>query len=336
MRVDTARLVLVASRPRMGSKYLVLVGFSERVGSRFGASYAPGASILDFRSIAFLSLLVGLGAGCPSPKIDRHKSQTRVELAYDALRANELDIAEKEASAALGYNPKNEVAHNVLGLADQLRAARAGLLIEFDDCLEGLDAEVIQTERDKALLSADRHFADAIKLSPDYGEAFANRGNVALQMRDFEAASGFLKTALEFHGRLQSTGATRAHLGWAHFQQGEYPQAAKELRQALQFSPELCIALYRLGRVYFARQEWNNAEERFTAVTNLPRCQMQEAYLYLSKTQAAIGRGSDAQASAQKCVSLAPKSCASRQCTEVAQAGFAQPTEQPEGDSSSR
>ncbi len=289
------RLPLVVFTLSMSSKYPIFSGF--------------------FACAAVLAS-VGL-SGCPQKNIDTAKSQTRIELAYDALRANQLEIAEKEANAALGYNPNNAVAYNVLGLADQIRAARAGLLIEFDDCLQGLDAEVIQNERDRALTNADAHFAQAIRLAPDYGEAFANRGNIALQMEEYDRAQELLMTALGFHGRLQSIGATRAHLGWAYFQQGNFPQAAKELRQALQFSPELCIALYRLGRVYFARQEWNNAEERFTAVTKLPRCQMQEAYLYLSKTQAALGQTTESQKSAQQCVALAAKSCLSRKCSTL-------------------
>lgn len=256
---------------------------------------------------------------CPGgTTVDKSKSATRLDLAVEALRAGNLSVAEREANAALGFNPGNEQAHNILGLTDQVRANQAGLLVEFNDCLEGLDAEVLVRERDEGLAAADAHFQKAIGVLPKYGDAWANRGVVALQIEDYDNATKFFTNALEFRERLQPQhiGTTRAHLGWVKFQLGDLPGAAKEFRQALQFDPDHCISLYRLGRVYFARQEWNNAMERFQRVTALPKCKMQEAFLYLSKTEAALGKSEEAARSAATCVSLASKSCLARQCAK--------------------
>ena len=54
--------------------------------------------------------------------------------------------------------------------------------MEIDGCLTGLDLEATQKDLDKNLKAADVDFERATKLTPDYGEAWSNRGSVhALQ-----------------------------------------------------------------------------------------------------------------------------------------------------------
>jgi tetratricopeptide (TPR) repeat protein len=260
----------------------------------------------------------GLLAGCPrGGASDPSRSANRVELAKDFLGRQELEQAETEAEKALAYDPNNVEAHSVLGLVDYLRALRNFSLLEVDDCLTGVDAEALRSEQEQFLAEADRHFARAVEIRPEYGEGWANRGAVALLLEDFGAATEHLVRALSTPHSLLDIGLTRANLGWAYFHQEDHVRAAKELRQAEQFNPGMCVAKYRLGRVYFAREEWNKALEQFQAVAQDHACPIQEAQLYLLKTYREIGMSDEAPSVQTRCTEMAPRSCLAAQCQTV-------------------
>lgn len=257
---------------------------------------------------------MALAVACGSQVVDERKAHNRVELAKDLLRQRQLDAAELEARKALGYEPDNAEAHDLLGLVDLLQALNNLRLLEIDDCLTGVDAEGLRRELDEHLLAADAHFETATEVAPSFAEAHSNRGNAALQLEDYERAVELFTAALAVPHRLLDIGLTRAHLGWAYFKLGDHPRAAKELRQALQFSPQMCVAKYRLGRVYFAREEWNKALEQFRAVASDSACPMQEAHLYLSKTHRQLGDAESSAEAASTCGRLAPASCVAAEC----------------------
>lgn len=269
------------------------------------------------RSLAFLVLGAGVASlsGCPrGGEADPKRSANRLELAKDFLKNGQLPQAESEAQKALEYDDENVEAHNVLGLVDFLRALNNFKLLEIDDCLTGVDAEALRAEQDGFLTSADKRFARAIELKAAYGEGWANRGAVALLLEEYESASKYLATALDHPQALLNIGLTRANLGWAYFHRGDHAQAAKELRQAEQFNPGMCVAKYRLGRVYFDRKEWNKALDQFQAVAQNKACPIQEAHLYLAKTYGELGMN-DKMAEAQStCAEMAPRSCVAAQC----------------------
>jgi Tfp pilus assembly protein PilF len=265
----------------------------------------------------FLALSLMAGACARGGTKDPKRSANRVELAKDFLGRGQLEQAESEAEKAIDYDESNVEAHNVLGLVDYLRAMKNHRLLEIDDCLTGVDAEALRAELDEFLTSADRHFKKAVEIRPDYGEAWANRGSVALLLEDYQPGTEDLERALAHPHALLNIGLTRANLGWAYFHQKRHAQAAKELRQAEQFNPGMCVAKYRLGRVYFARKEWNKALEQFLAVRNDKQCPMQEAHLYVLKTYRELGMRDDLSAAQSSCVQMAPRSCIAAQCRTV-------------------
>lgn len=269
------------------------------------------------RSLAFLVLGAGIASltGCPrGGEGDPKRSANRLELAKDFLKNGQLPQAESEAEKALEYDDSNVEAHNVLGLVDFLRALNNFKLLEIDDCLTGVDAEALRAEQDSFLTSADKRFARAVQLRADYGEGWANRGSVALLLEEFESASKYFSSALEHPQTLLNIGLTRANLGWAFFHLGDHAQAAKELRQAEQFNPGMCVAKYRLGRVYFDRKEWNKALDQFQAVAQNKACPIQEAHLFLLKTYGELGMNDKMAEAQSRCVEMAPRSCIAAQC----------------------
>ena len=296
-------------------------GLTEKRRARPGIFAALHAGLR--RGGAALGLCVAL-AGCPqrTTEADLTKSSARVDLAKDFLQKHELEAAGAEAERAIALAPGNEEAYLVRGLVAHVRALDALRLMEVDSCLTGVDAEAIQRDIDENLLKAEQDFTKATQLAPDFGEAWSNRGVIKNLLDAPEAAEELLTRALDNPSRLLNPGLTRAHLGWAKFHRGDLPGAVKELRQALQFQPGMCVANYRLGRVYFAREEWEKAAEQFQLVSDSAECGSQEAKYFLMKSRTQQGLLEDARAATEACIAAAPKSCYAQRCrTDAANLG---------------
>jgi Tfp pilus assembly protein PilF len=289
------------------------------IGSRDALVSCPPAKdprTVDCMQRNAVGLLVICGlAGCQfRDDRDLAKSATRLDLAKDFLRKHQLEAAEAECDRALAFNPYNDEAYNTRGLVAMIRALDTLRTLEVDSCLTGVDAEVTQGDLERFLRSADASFAAAAKISPEYGEAWSNRGVVQNLLEDYPAAAEYLTQALSNPMRLDSPGLTRAHLGWSRFHEGRHTDAAKELRQAIQFQPNMCVATYRLARVYFVREEWEKAADLFQTTSDDLSCGSQEASLYLMKTRMQQGLVDDARRARDACMRLSPKSCIASQC----------------------
>jgi tetratricopeptide (TPR) repeat protein len=263
----------------------------------------------------FLLLALALPlAACPRDAVDEKRATTRLDLAKDFLRRNQLDTAELEARKAIALDAENADAEYVLGMVAFLRGVGNARLLEVDDCLTGVDAEGLQNELEAFMTAAEGHFARSVELDPAHAEAWSTRGSVASQLGDYAAAISHFERALTNPSRLLDVGVTRANLGWATFHRDDLARAAKELRQALQFHPGMCVAKYRLARVYIARKEWNKALEQLQAVVDDRSCPMQEAHLYLLKSYREVGDAEGAARAQASCTAISPKSCVAAEC----------------------
>lgn len=282
------------------------------VGTAARARRAPHLGV----TMCVVAIALG-GAACPRATGgagDTKRSTTRLDLARDYLARGQLEASEGEARKAVEFDGDNVEAYNVLGLVEYLRAVRNFTLLEVEDCLTGVDAEALRQQIDQHLGLADKQFARAAEIDAEYGEAWANRGLVAFHLEDYAASARYLEKALMYPQRLVNIGLARAHLGWAYFHEKNMPRAATELRQAEQFNRGMCVAKYRLGRVYFARKEWNKALEQFQAIDADRSCPMQEAQLYLLETYRALGMRDPLAGTQKRCIEMAPKSCVAAQC----------------------
>ena len=263
-----------------------------------------------------LGLLVFLGVtGCGQHvEHSAEKSSKRLDIAKDFLRKNELEAAEAECNKAIAFNPNNDEAYNVRGLVQMVRAYDTKKTMEIDGCLTGVDAEATDRDLQTFLAKADIDFEQAAAVTPDYGEAWANRGIVHNLQSDYDSAAQYLGKALENPMRLMNPSLTRANLGWSLFNEDKLVAAAKELRTAIQFQPKMCVATYRLGRVYFAREEWEKAAELFQTASEDPSCGSQEASYYLMKTRMQQGLVSEAKTARGACLKISPNSCIATKC----------------------
>jgi tetratricopeptide (TPR) repeat protein len=252
-----------------------------------------------------------------NPEAAQHTTKQvghRLDLCKDLLAKGQLESAKTECDKAIALDSSNDEAYNARGLIALLHAVNTERTLEVDQCLTGVDAEATHQDLDAQLHDADADFARATKVHPDYGEAWANRGVVHNLLGEYKTAEDELRTALDNPARLGAPGLTRANRGWAFFNDKKYVDAARELRQALQFQPNMCVANYRLGRVYFAREEWDKAADLFQTVSEDRSCGSQEASFYLMKARIAQGLVDDARAARDACLKLSPKSCIAASC----------------------
>jgi tetratricopeptide (TPR) repeat protein len=263
--------------------------------------------------------LLGIGScGGAQGARDQGRSQTRLDLAKDFLRKGQLQAAETEAQKAVALDERNAQAHYVLGLIDIMHANAAHRTIEIEECLNGIDAEVQEAEAQTRLRNAETHLARACNLAPDFGEAWANRGIIATLLDNYDQAITHFERALSDPERLENVAFVHAALGWAYFLRGDVVAATRDLLQAGQLQPGMCLSTYRLGRVYFARKEWEKALVKFREVAGKPQCPIQDAHLYLMKTQVELGSIEGLSNLGQACIALAPRSCIAAQCRDLA------------------
>jgi tetratricopeptide (TPR) repeat protein len=266
-------------------------------------------------TLAIFVALAMTATGCPAhDEQSPSKSAKRLDICKDFLSKNDLEAAESECTKAIALNTNNDEAYLIRGIVSYLRASASKKAMEVDGCLTGVDAEAMDKDLQLNLQKADQDFERAVKINPEYGEAWNDRGIVASLDDDYEVARGYFEKALNSARLADNPTLTRANLGWALFNQEKYVDAAKELLTALQFQPKMCVATYRLGRVYFARQEWDKAAEQFQAVSDDPSCGSQEAGYYLMKTRMQQGLVAEAKGARDACLKLSPKSCIATKC----------------------
>src|SRR5262249_20691902 len=143
----------------------------------------PNSSQIRLASLMLGALFCACAAlfqgGCAAGR-DTVKSQNRLDLAKDLLGKGEATGAESEAKKALESDPDSEEAHNILGLIYVTRARSNLQLMEKSDCLAAADASALRGEADDFMKKAAQHFTLATDAAPDYGEAWENRGVVAM------------------------------------------------------------------------------------------------------------------------------------------------------------
>lgn len=264
------------------------------------------------------ALLVAVAGGCGATR-DTTRSQNRLDIARDLLSRGEAVGAEAEAQKAIAYDPRNEEAHNLLGLIFVWRAHQNAQLMEKSDCLDASDASALRAQSDEHMRAAGEHFRRASDLAPEYGEAWENRAVVAMYFHDWDQAIDLGKKALGHLERLESAPLAHANLGWAFFHKQDYVLAVTELLQANQGPQYFCLGKYRLASVYFARKEFDKAADALAPLlsdaTLCPPLQEAQylggqAYLRL-RDHAAAARAFNA------CVAMAPKSCQARECQKA-------------------
>src|SRR5687768_15416973 len=116
------------------------------------------------KRLAIVVVLASCGGLVAGPEGNTKKSESRLELAKEYLHKQELEAAESEANKAIAFLRTNEEAFIVRGLVAYLRALNDRRLMEIDDCLSGLQAEIFDQDLEDQLGKARKDFETAARI----------------------------------------------------------------------------------------------------------------------------------------------------------------------------
>lgn len=181
---------------------------------------APRAALL----LLPLALLLGACRHTPSEK-ERQASDSRYELALQALGGGNPQAAYKELQEALKLDDRNARAHELMGILLHTAFARHK--------------------------EAVKHYERALALRPELASAHTNLGNVYLDQGQYDAAIKEYEAALN---DMLYTEPFFAHLnmGWAFHKKGDQRRAVESTKAAVALHPGLCGGYRNLGLIYEA------------------------------------------------------------------------------------
>lgn len=116
------------------------------------------------------------------------------------------------------------------------------------------------------LQKAIGHLDKAIRIHPQFHQAYNNRGALFLRMQDYPRAEADLRRALEL--RSDSSNAWR-NLGWLLVTQGRYQEAVECLQKLVQLEPQDAWPQTFLGESLFQLQRYRQAAVHFRQALQL-------------------------------------------------------------------
>jgi type IV pilus assembly protein PilF len=261
-----------------------------------------------------------LEPGCASrPKRDPEQSQIRYQLAAGYFRDHRSEVAIEELQKALEADPENADAYNMLGIIALRQGHDYVAQLEVASCLKGRDAELVRGDARTKFTDAAKNLRKAVELRPDFPEAWNNLSVAELQLQAWDLAIEAARNALKY-ATYSTPEIARANLGWAYYQKKNLEDAWKELHEAVSRAPGFCVGRYRLAKVYLDRGDTDQAGDALAPVlSDVKRCPIQEAQLLgglLSERKRDPGA---ARELFQRCVDMAPRSCAADECRRYAQ-----------------
>ncbi len=206
---------------------------------------------------------------------------------------------------------------------------------------------------------AIEHLRKSIEHDPDNAEAHLLLGYIQMERQRFEIAEKHLKQGVELlraqerHGAtlaeaLNMLGLTRIHLGhfqsasqvlkesanhelntaphlaWgnlglAQLKKGDHAAALQALGKSVRIQPRFCLGYYTMGRVYFAKKDFESAEKALVKALEADEsCRQaphfQEAWRLRGETRARLGHREDAMADFERCVELGSETSDGRAC----------------------
>ena len=121
-------------------------------------------------------------------------------------------------------------------------------------------------EKQKEYKEAINHYTKAIKLKPDFPEAYYNRGNVYAEKGDFDSAIKDFDTAIQLK---PDHAAAYNNRGLTYKEKGDFDTAIKDYDTAIQLMPDLIEAYNNRGIVYNSKGDFDTAIKDFDTAIQL-------------------------------------------------------------------
>lgn len=252
-----------------------------------------------------------LTAGCISSGPDEetiHRSETEFNLAVGLVEEHNFGAAFQHLDAAIQLDHDNAEAHLLLGN-----------LYLFREDWSHAEQELRES------IAANTRLAGSGRPAL-VGEAENSLGVVYIQSDRLPQAVEALRTAT---GDLmyRTPHLAWGNLGWAYYEQQNYPEALSALQQAVALQPQFCNGWFRIGQVDYAMgaagtdaEGFAHAEDALThALENTAdECQaLQDAWLLRGQTRMRLGRHDAATSDFERCVELNQETTAGHQCQSL-------------------
>lgn len=150
---------------------------------------------------------------------------------------------------------------------------------------------------------AIKDFDMAVKLNPQFVEAYDSLGNAYFKLGNYQEAIKNFSMAIELAPQDADFYYNR---GIAYRKTGNYQQAAHDLNTAINLNPQYAEAYFGIGNIYFTLGDYHHAKDSFIkAVMSRPR--YAEAYHNLGNAYSQLGYNEEAKRSYEKAASLGLK-----------------------------
>jgi Flp pilus assembly protein TadD len=235
-----------------------------------------------------LAFLIGVG-GCAADKAQRRRDAERtMNEGVFALNAGNPGIALERLLEAEKQDPESPHVHYYLGL----------------------------TYRKKDMeKNAEQQFKEAIRLKPDYSEAYNSLGVIYMERGQTESAIQCFQKALN---NVLYANPANAHynLGRAYLARKEYAKAAEQSERAVRLVPDFAMAYSSLGEAYEGLGRNADAKRSYrSAIQFAPNDA--EAYLNLGKLLSRTGERAEARKALNEVIRLAPDSREAKEASKL-------------------
>ena len=147
-------------------------------------------------------------------------------------------------------------------------------------------------ERNRILAS----FREAIKLKPDYAEAWYEWGGVNFRMGEYDDATRMFRHAIQINHDYEEAWF---YLGCAYYQQKKYDEAVDATRLAIKLNPKHAEPWNLLGGIYRDQGKFEDAEAAYRHVLTIDPTigdmQRKEAWYYLGLMYCDQGKRNEAR-----------------------------------------
>lgn len=256
-------------------------------------------------------MTIGVGSlGCVGGPDEAaiHRSESEFNLAVGLIEERNFGAAFQHLDTSIQLDPDNAEAHLLLGN-----------LYLFREDFPHAEAELHESVAANARLGSGGRPALV-------GEAQNSLGVVYIQSERLPEAVVALRAATS-DLMYRTPHLAWGNLGWAYFEQHDYPNALNALQQAVSLQPQFCNGWFRMGQVDYALgvggtdpAAFGHAEEALThALENTAEeCQaLQDAWLLRGQTRARLGRHDDAVSDFERCVELNTETTTGHQCQSL-------------------
>lgn len=158
----------------------------------------------------------------------------------------------------------------------------------------------------KDFTKAEEAFNEALKLDPNFSEAYTNLGSLKMIQGSYHKAISYFEKALSNPLYLNSHIAL-TNMGWAYYQLGDREKAQIYLQKALNERPRFSKALIYMALIYLNEGDLNSAEFYLKRVLKADRSNLEARY-YLGEVFFIQGKLDLAKEIWESIISISPDS----------------------------